>query len=379
MRIIKNIFALILLFVLGLFVGCEKQSEGGADYTFSCRYLNEHSDGDECVEYHGEWTLAEVEEDCYGIFGFLDETTAEVGTVACDVETECVGSCIVDKPGDKYVVTRYYVPVDAELLESFCENPEFGNGAWEAGCGGNSAPPQTVSLEQAARDAMVSDGAVDVVPECLDDLCESAMAEEGEWIEFTPTNSSPTTAFVIYPGGGVDARAYAPPAREIAEKGYLTVIVPMPGKFALDGYDRIDDVIAAHSEIEHWYLGGHSLGGAAATRYESESPGTTVGLILWAAYGSIEFNLSDSNVPVTVIHGSEDGLATVQDVEAGKPYLPADSDSTRYISLEGANHAQFGFYGEQAGDGEATITKEKQQELLVKFTTEAIERELEDD
>ncbi len=378
MKIIENTFALtLLLFVFGLFVGCEKQSEEGLDYTFSCRYLNEHSDGDECVEYHGEWTMAEVEEDCYGIFGFLDETTADVSTVPCDAQTDCVGSCSVDRPGDNYVVTRYYVPVATELLESFCENPEFGNGVWEAGCEGNSAPPQKVALEQVARDAMVSDGEVIVIPECVNDLCESAMAEAGEWIEFIPTNTTPTEAFVIYPGGGVDTRAYAPPAREIAKQGYLTVIVPMPGKFALDGYDRIDDVRAAHPAITRWYLGGHSLGGVAATRYETDNPGNAAGLILWAAYGSIEFDLSVSSALVTVIHGSEDGLATVQDVEAGKPYLP--KTTTKYILLDGANHAQFGYYGEQAGDEEATITKEKQQELLVEFTIEALERTVEDD
>jgi hypothetical protein len=376
MTTFKNMFVpVILLFVLGSFIGCEKQGEEGSDYTFSCRYLNEHSDGDECVEYHGEWTMAEVEEDCYGIFGFLDETTADVSTVPCDVQTDCVGSCSVDRPGDNYVVTRYYVPVAAELLESFCENPEFGNGVWEAGCAGNSAPPQEVSLEQVARDAMVSDGEVTVIPECVDDLCESAMAAAGEWIEFIPTSTTPTEAFVIYPGGGVDARAYAPPAREIANKGYLTIIVPMPGKFALDGSDRIDNVRAAHPEITRWYLGGHSLGGVAATNYETENPGNAAGLILWAAYGAIESDLSDSSALVTVIHGTEDGLATVQDVEVGKEYLP--KTTTKYILLEGANHAQFGYYGEQAGDGEATITKEDQQELLVKFTLEALERTVE--
>jgi pimeloyl-ACP methyl ester carboxylesterase len=210
----------------------------------------------------------------------------------------------------------------------------------------------------------------------VDDVCESAMADAGEWIEFSPADATPTGAFVIYPGGGVDARAYAPTAQEIARKGILTIIVPMPGKFALDAYDRITDVIRAHPEIADWHLGGHSLGGVAATQYESTDPGTLTGLILWAAYGSVEYDIVSSSTPVTVIHGTEDGLATMQDVKEGEAYLPAH---TKYITLEGANHAQFGYYGEQAGDGEATINKEKQQQLVVEFTLEAIERGLEND
>jgi surfactin synthase thioesterase subunit len=225
-------------------------------------------------------------------------------------------------------------------------------------------------LEQAALDAMVSNGDVTVDPECLDNLCESAMADAGEWIEFIPADTAPTVAFVFYPGGGVDARAYAPPAQEIAKSGVLTILVPMPGKFALNGYDRVTDVMSDHPEIARWYLGGHSLGGVTATQYEGESPGNVAGLILWAAYGSVEYDMADLNTPVAVIHGTKDGLATVQDVEAGKPYLP---ESTEYHRLEGANHAQFGYYGEQAGDGEATITKEEQQELVVELTLEAIE------
>jgi hypothetical protein len=97
---------------------------------------------------------------------------------------------------------------------------------------------------------------------------------------------------------------------------------------------------------------------------------------LWAAYGSVEYDIASSLAPVTVIHGTEDGLATMQDVEDGEAYLP---DHTKYIALEGANHAQFGYYGEQAGDGAATITKEKQQQQLVKNTLEALEGDSEDD
>ena len=53
------------------------------------------------------------------------------------------------------------------------------------------------------------------------------------WLTFTPVVTQPTTGFVIYPGGRVDARSYAPAARAIAGRGYLVVIVPMPFNLAV--------------------------------------------------------------------------------------------------------------------------------------------------
>jgi hypothetical protein len=53
------------------------------------------------------------------------------------------------------------------------------------------------------------------------------------WLIFQPNEAAPTTGFIFYPGGRVDARAYAPFAREIAAQGYLVVVTPMPLKLAV--------------------------------------------------------------------------------------------------------------------------------------------------
>lgn len=42
----------------------------------------------------------------------------------------------------------------------------------------------------------------------------------------------------------------------------------------------------------------------------------------------------------------------------GRAYLPGN---TVYTPVNGGNHAQFGSYGPQKGDGIATITEEEQQ------------------
>src|SRR5512138_1342156 len=98
-----------------------------------------------------------------------------------------------------------------------------------------------------------------------------------ESITFTPAISKPTTGFIIYPGGRVDYRAYAPAAHQIAEMGYLVVIVPMPFNLAVFDPDAAQAVITAHPEIKNWVVGGHSLGGTMAANYASNNPDTVDG------------------------------------------------------------------------------------------------------
>jgi hypothetical protein len=56
---------------------------------------------------------------------------------------------------------------------------------------------------------------------------------ESPYLTFTPAGIIPTTGLIIYPGGRVDYRSYAPTARAIAEQGYLAVVVPMPFNLAV--------------------------------------------------------------------------------------------------------------------------------------------------
>ena len=60
---------------------------------------------------------------------------------------------------------------------------------------------------------------------------------------------------------------------------------------------------------------------------------------------------------------SRDGM--VDELEASSTLLPA---KTEYIVIEGGNHAQMGWYGEQAGDNEATISRSEQQSILINST-----------
>lgn len=204
----------------------------------------------------------------------------------------------------------------------------------------------TNPIEAEAESALQADAAVNV--------------ETSPWLTFTPTANSPTTGLIIYPGGKVDAAAYAPLARAVAESGYLAVIVPMPLNLAVFDVGAARDIIAAYPTIEHWGIAGHSLGGSMAARFVFEHPGAVAGLLLLASYAVDD--LSAFDLEVTVMYGTRDGVAAVEQVRGGADLLPATAE---WIEIVGGNHAQFGWYGEQAGDNAATISHAAQYEQVI--------------
>ena len=167
----------------------------------------------------------------------------------------------------------------------------------------------------------------------------------------------------------MDPRSYAPAAHALAQEGYLVVIVPMPLNLAVFAPDRAADVMAAFPEIGRWAVGGHSLGGAMAARFAYQNPEAVQGLALWAAYPASTDDLSGHPLAVTSIYGTNDGLATEDKIAASRPLLPGN---TRWVAIEGGNHAQFGWYGPQSGDGAAVISREEQQREIVAATLELL-------
>ena len=70
-----------------------------------------------------------------------------------------------------------------------------------------------------------------------------------DWYVFAPAAGSVSTGLILYPGGFVDPVAYAPIARELAARGYLVVLDPMPLNLAVTQVEAADAIIAAHPEI----------------------------------------------------------------------------------------------------------------------------------
>ena len=210
------------------------------------------------------------------------------------------------------------------------------------------------------------------MPEALAALeSDSAVRVETEpWLAFWPQDQEPDSGVILYPGGRVDARSYAPAARALAEEGYLAVITPMPLNLAVFDPDAAADVIAAFPQIETWIVGGHSLGGAMAAGYAEGNADAVDGLVLWASYPADDKLSTRTEPAVTSIYATNDMVSTLEDIEASRANLPAE---TRWVEIAGGNHAQFGWYGEQPGDGQATISREEQQEQIVNATAEFLE------
>ncbi|MFC2046593.1 alpha/beta hydrolase [Chloroflexota bacterium] len=209
------------------------------------------------------------------------------------------------------------------------------------------------------------------MPEALVALESDARVhvETDPWLVFRPVDQDPNAGLILYPGGRVDPRAYAPTARALAEEGYLVVVVPMPLNLAVLAPGRAAEVMAAFPGMERWAVGGHSLGGAMAANFAHSNPEAVRGLVLWAAYPAGGDDLSGYQLAASSIYGTRDGLATPDKIDAARPLLPPD---TQWTAIEGGNHAQFGWYGPQPGDNEATISREEQQAQIVAATLQLL-------
>lgn len=164
------------------------------------------------------------------------------------------------------------------------------------------------------------------------------------------------TALIFYPGAKVEYKSYLPMLMKLANGGVDCYVVDMPLNFAFFGMDSAD-VIINNSSYEHYYISGHSLGGVVAAEYANKSDNID-GLILLAAYPSKEIN-----IPVLSIYGSNDKVLDHEKYDESQSLIKGNFSG--YV-INGANHAQFGNYGLQSGDGQANITAENQQDQCVR-------------
>lgn len=202
---------------------------------------------------------------------------------------------------------------------------------------------------------------------------EQVTVTHDKYASFQPVKSPANIGLIFYPGGRVDYRSYAPLARGMAEKGWPVAIVPMPLNLAVLGADRASWVIHDHPEIQSWVIGGHSLGGTMAAQYALKNPGEFAGIIFMASFPDGK-NLAASKIPVLSIYGSEDGLIKMDDWQKYQDRFPS---ATRWVNIEGGNHAGFGWYGIQEGDNPASISLQDQTGRIIQAVDEFM-RTLED-
>lgn len=158
------------------------------------------------------------------------------------------------------------------------------------------------------------------------------------------------TAMIFYPGAKVEAEAYLPLLDQLRQRGLTCILVHMPFHMAIFDADAAQEVIARFPQYSRWYIAGHSMGGAMASRFAADHPQEVDGLILLGAYIYGDYPPSDT----LTVYGSLN-----QSVEDHLDY------TENVVEIEGGNHAQFGNYGPQKGDATATISAEEQQAQTV--------------
>lgn len=176
-------------------------------------------------------------------------------------------------------------------------------------------------------------------------------------IVMTPTDAAAEPAsgdgLVFIPGAKVDPYAYLGVLAGAVEDDGLTVVITKPTlNLAFFDTRPLSAFTAAAPGVDRWYVGGHSLGGVRACQL-ADDPAVS-GLVLFGSYCAND--LSGSDLAVLSLSGSDDGLSTPEKIADARHLLPADAT---FVEIDGANHASFGDYGVQPGDGTATIDHTK--------------------
>ncbi len=185
-----------------------------------------------------------------------------------------------------------------------------------------------------------------------------------------PGGASPTVGLIFQPGARVDHRAYLPLLTRIAAAGTLVVVIKQPLDVGLLAINEPESVIAAHPEISRWVVGGHSLGGVAASQYAAAHADKVVGLLLWASY-PLDSLAGRTDLQVTSISGTRDAFTTPADVAKSRGLLPAQ---TTFVAVEGGIHSYFGDYGRQPGDGDPAIDREVAQDQIVEASVALLDK-----
>ncbi|WP_233200017.1 alpha/beta hydrolase [Cryobacterium sp. N22] len=176
-------------------------------------------------------------------------------------------------------------------------------------------------------------------------------------VVITPAEKPSTAGLIFIPGAKVDPYAYLATLSGTVEATGMTVVITKP-VLNLAFFDQrpLGTFTDTAPGVTAWFVGGHSLGGVRACMYAADAQ--VAGLVLFGSYCAAAV---DDELPVLSISGSEDGLSTPAKIEETADLLPA---GTTFVEIEGANHASFGAYGAQPGDGEATISPAESEQAI---------------
>jgi len=195
--------------------------------------------------------------------------------------------------------------------------------------------------------------------EAMTDTRIVTITYKDDMIIFSPEVDSKKVGLIFYPGAKVEYISYAPLMTKLAQKGVTCVLIKMPFNLAVFNVNAANKAISELSSITTWYISGHSLGGAMASTYAANNADKLSGIILLGAYPSSD--LSKTNLKLLTMYGSNDNVLNKNKLSETKSNAPSNS---LYFEIEGGNHAGYGNYGVQKGDGTATISADEQQNIV---------------
>ncbi len=202
---------------------------------------------------------------------------------------------------------------------------------------------------------------------------ESALADAGELVETSGSiavgDPCAKVGISFYPGAKVEPAAYVPLASKLADEGYYCVIEKMPFNLAFFNIDAASGARAEAPEVQEWWLAGHSLGGVAAAQYASSHENDVRGVIFLASYSTVD--LSGTDMDCLTVYGEADGVINRAALADNAGNLSA---SAKTAVIEGGNHAGFGDYGAQKGDGSPSLSADEQQQQTASLISELIGR-----
>ena len=194
------------------------------------------------------------------------------------------------------------------------------------------------------------------------DLIESST----DWI-IKPRNVEKDKNLIFVTGGLVNESSYLFMLSKVAVQNRTVVYVPKI-KLNLAFLDlKVIDRIVNQYSLNRFYVSGHSLGGVVACYYISDGfagkNGADIskvdGIVLMASYCDKPIN--DFKGSVVSVYGSKDEVLDKNKLKQANSFLPLSTPRTlgetvRVTEIEGVNHAQFGNYGSQRGDGTSDLT-----------------------
>jgi len=177
-------------------------------------------------------------------------------------------------------------------------------------------------------------------------------------IYFKPKQNDKHIGLIFYSGALVEKEAYAPMMNELANDGYTVVLADMPYKLAFFAINKAYQIASDNKGIS-WYIGGHSLGGAMASECYYKHNDLLKGLVLLASYSTRDLTGFENGYVLSVF-GSNDKVLSKDKYDSNFHNIKS---KVYEFKIDGANHAGFGSYGEQKGDGINTISAQKQWSL----------------